>query len=259
MTDVAAPNGPRIAPSVHRGLVLPVALLAAWELSSRLGLADPRFLPPLEIIARSGWHEMMEGRLWGDLLASLRRDLSGFGLGATIGIALGTVLGLSRLADRILTPWFNGLKQIALVAWIPLISMWFGFDEAAKVVFVALAACIPVVLNTQEGVRAAPLPLIEVGRTLRFSRTQFLLRLHLPAALPSILTGLHLGLIYAWLATVGAEYFMAVGPGIGGLIIAGRERFDMPLVLLGILILGCIGFAIDRMAGWIEHRLIRWH
>ena len=73
-----------------------------------------------------------------------------------------------------------------------------------------------------------------------------------------MLTGLHLGLIYAWLATIGAEYFMAAGPGIGGLIIAGRERFEMALVMLGIVVVGLVGFIVDRSASAIEHRLVRW-
>lgn len=173
-------------------------------------------------------------------------------------MALGTLLGLSRIADRIVLPCFNGIKQIALLAWIPLISVWFGFDEAAKVVFIALAAAIPVVLNTVEGMRAAPKALIEVANSLRLTRVQQLFRLYLPAALPSILTGIQLALIYSWLATVGSEYFMAVGPGIGGLIIAGRERFDMDLVLLGILLRGLIGFALNSLANQLGHRLLPW-
>ena len=76
--------------------------------------------------------------------------------------------------------------------------------------------------------------------------------------MPSLVTGLHLALIYAWLATIGAEYFMAAGPGIGGLIISGRERFEMDLVMLGIIVVGTVGFAIDRGATWLEQRLFAW-
>jgi sulfonate transport system permease protein len=83
-------------------------------------------------------------------------------------------------------------------------------------------------------------------------------RVYLPAALPSILTGVHLALIYAWLATIGAEYFMTTGPGIGGLIIEGRDRFAMDLVMLGVLLLGLIGFALNCIAEFAEHRLLRW-
>lgn len=139
-----------------------------------------------------------------------------------------------------------------------MISIWFGFDEAAKIVFIALAAAIPVILNIVDGIRGTSRKDIEVGEVFKFNRWQFIRLIYLPSALPSILTGIHLALIYSWLATIGAEYFMAIGPGIGGLIIAGRERFEMDMVLLGIVVLGVVGFVIDRLAASLEHRLIPW-
>ena len=244
--------------TVGRGLVLPAFLLALWEVFSHSGLVNRQFLPPLEHVAATAWRELASGELVHALSASLRRDLLGFLLGAGVGVLVGLVLGLSRIADRIVTTWFNGLKQIALLAWIPLISLWFGFDEVAKVVFIALAAAIPVILNLVEGVYATSEKFIEVGEVFRFSRLQFVVSVYLPSAIPSLLTGLHLALIYAWLATIGAEYFMAAGPGIGGLIIVGRERFDMDLVMLGIIVVGTVGFTVDRGATWLERRLIPW-
>lgn len=121
-----------------------------------------------------------------------------------------------------------------------------------------IAAFVPVVLNTYQGVRATAPCLIEVGTVLRFTPLQFVTRLFLPSALPSIITGLHLALIYSWVAAIGAEYFMTVGPGIGELIIAGREQFAMDLVMLGMLLLGLVGFAINRGAAIIEAWLLRW-
>lgn len=244
--------------TVGRGLVLPLGLLVLWEIASHSGLVNREFLPPLEHVGVSFWQELRSGELTSALAASLRRDLLGFALGSGIGILVGLLLSLSRIADRIVTTWFNGLKQIALLAWIPLISLWFGFDETAKIVFIALAAAIPVILNLVEGVHATSGKFVEVGEVFRFNRFQFITSVYLPAALPSLLTGLHLALIYAWLATIGAEYFMAAGPGIGGLIIAGRERFDMDLVMLGILVVGTVGFLIDRAATWLEQKLIPW-
>ncbi|HEY0181354.1 MAG TPA: ABC transporter permease [Rhodopila sp.] len=241
-----------------RGAVLPVMALPAWEFASHSGLVDPRILPPLELVARTAFDQVVHEGLLRNLGASLLRDIAGFSLGSLIGILIGTSLGLSPLADRIFMPSFNGLRQIAILAWIPLISIWFGVGEAAKVVFIMAAALIPVVLNTYEGMRSASGQLVEVARTLTFTRWQLVTRLYLPSALPSIATGVHLALIYAWVASIGAEYFMTIGPGIGGLIIAGRERFQMDLVILGILILGVVGFLINRGASMIETRLLRW-
>jgi sulfonate transport system permease protein len=240
------------------GILLPVVVLLAWEVGSRSGAIDPRILPPLETVTRTAVRQFRDGFLITDLAASVGRDLAGFAMGAALGILVGTLLGLSRTADLLLRPSFDWVKQIAIFAWIPLISMWFGIGEMSKIVFIALAAFTPVVLNVCEGVRGASHQLWEVGRVLTFTRWQFIRRLFIPAALPSILTGIHLALIYAWLATVGAEYFMTAGPGIGGLIIEGRDRFDMSQVMLGVVLLGLVGYALNHAAGALEHRLLRW-
>jgi sulfonate transport system permease protein len=248
------------SPSVRfrRAITLPILLLVVWEVANRTGMADPRFLPSLEEVVLTAKRELIDNDLFGDLAFSLMRNLIGFLIGCVVGISFATLLALSRIADHLIMPSFNGLKQISLLAWIPLISVWFGFGEQAKVVFVALAAFIPIVLNTYDGMRSAPDDLIEVGRALKFNARQRALRIYLPSAMPSIATGVHLGLIYAWLATVGAEYFLAVGPGIGGLVIAGRERFDMAMVMVGVIILGLVGFALNRLASVLEAHLLRW-
>ncbi len=243
---------------IRRGLTLPLLLLVAWEGSSRFGLVDVRFLPPIEEVVLTAKREIIDNELIWQLVSSLLRNIAGFLIGSVFGVVAGTLLSVSRLADRLAMPTFNGLKQISLLAWIPLISVWFGFGEQAKVVFVALAAFIPITLNTYDGIKDAPRDLLEVARALRFRPWQTIIRIYLPSALPSIATGIHLGLIYSWLATVGAEYFLAVGPGIGGLVIAGRERFDMALVMVGVFILGLIGFLLNRLAGAAETKLLRW-
>ncbi|WP_158930433.1 ABC transporter permease [Acidisphaera sp. S103] len=241
-----------------RGAVLPMLLLATWEAASRAHLVDPRLVPSPELVAYTAFDQVVHEGLLRNLAASLLRDVAGFTLGSSLGVMIGTVLGLSRIADRLFMPSFNGLRQIAILAWIPLISIWFGEGEAAKVVFIMAAALIPVVLNTHEGMCGASAKLVDVARTLTFTRWQLVTKLYLPSALPSIATGVHLALIYAWVASIGSEYFMTVGPGIGGLIIAGRERFQMDLVILGILILGLVGFLINRGASAVEARLLRW-
>ena len=241
-----------------RGAFVPAALLVVWELASHLGLVDARILPPLERVGRTAIDQLTYHGLLGHLGSSLLRDMIGFALGTLAGLVVGMLLGLSRIADRLFMPTFNGLRQIAILAWIPLIAVWFGMGEVAKVVFIMAAAFIPVVLNTYEGVRSASAQLVEVARTFRFTPWQVVTRLYLPSALPSIATGVHLALIYAWIASIGSEYFMTVGPGIGGMIIAGRERFEMDLVMLGILILGVVGYLINLSASLLEAWLLRW-
>lgn len=243
---------------VLRGLVLPAVLLATWELASRSGFVDGRFLPPLETIARTAWTETVHGSLLADLAASLTRNLAGFAIGTAVGIVFGAALGLSRTANHVFGPTFHAARQVAVLAWIPIISIWFGFAETAKIVFIAIAALVPVAMNTQEGVAGASRQFVEVAHALRFNGRQRFTRVFLPSAAPSILTGIHLALIYSWLATVASEYFMTVGPGIGGMIIAGRERFQMDLVMLGVVLLGVVGFVLNHVAAVIEARLLRW-
>ena len=254
MTAAAPPRG-----AAARGLLLPALLLAAWEAAHRLGLLDPRLLPAPSLLLACLEREASDGRLWLNLGASLARDLAGFALGAAAGLLAGLLLGLWRGLDRLIGPSFHAWKQIAVFAWIPLISVWFGVGEAAKLVFVALAAFTPVVVNTHQGVRGIDRRHAEVARVFTLSPGRTLTRLILPAALPSIVTGLHLALIYAWLATVGAEYFMTVGPGIGGMMTEGRELFHMDVVLLGVLILGVVGYALNHGSAAVEARLLRRH
>ena len=241
-----------------RGAALPLLLLAGWQLGAMAGLTDARLLPPPAAVLSQAWNSLGDAALPSALAASLARCLTGFALGAAAGLLLGLLLGLSSTAGRLIGPSFHAFKNVAVFAWIPLIAMWFGFGEAARIAFITLAVITPVTLNAWEGVAATPRPLLEVGAALRFTWPQQLWRIRLPAALPSILTGLQLGLIHAWLATVGAEYFLAKGTGLGGLLIEGRDRFDMALVIIGIVLLSGIGVALNGALRQVAARLTPW-
>jgi sulfonate transport system permease protein len=115
-----------------------------------------------------------------------------------------------------------------------------------------------VVLNTFEGIRSVQREFIEVARVFAFSGRQLLTRVVLPAALPSIFTGVYLALIYAWLATLGAEYLLSSGIGIGNLLTDGREHLWMDQVILGVIVVGAVGFSLNLIAGLVEARLLRW-
>ena len=240
---------------IGRGLVLILALLALWEAASHLGWVDAKFLPPLEAVAKRAVAEFRDGALLIDLLASLGRDLAGFVVGSSAGIAIGLLLGFSDIAQKILGPSLRVQRQIALFAWVPLISVWFGAGEIGKIAFIAFAAFQPNVANTWQGVRGIPAKYVELGAALTFSRLDHLRFVALPGALPSIFTGLHAGLIYAWQATVAAELFMTIAPGIGGRLMEGRQLFQMDLVLVSIVLLGATGIAFNKLAGLVETRI----
>ena len=247
-----------VVPKPLRGCVIPLALLVLWWAAVRLGWSTSPLLVSPGKVWQTGWQQIISGHVFGALRASLWRDLVGFAIGASAGLLFGATLGASRLAERLLGPSFHTLKQISLFAWIPLLSVWFGLGDAAKVAFLSLAAFFPVVLNTFEGIRAVPPDLLEVARVLKFSPAQTWRQVILPAASPSIFTGIHLGLIYAWLATLGAEYLLVSGQGIGNLMIDGREQFQMDLVLFGVFVVGLVGFALNWVASRIEARALAW-
>jgi sulfonate transport system permease protein len=243
---------------ILRGAALPALLLAWWWAAFRFHWTDSVMFVPIEKVWDTAVRMSASGQLWKSLGASLARDLAGFALGSVAGLALGIALGLSRLLETMVGPTLHTIKQISLFAWIPLISVWFGLGDTAKVVFLSLAAFFPVMLNTFEGIRSVPRELIEVARVFALTPLQLLRRVVLPAALPSIFNGVYLALIYAWLATLGAEYLLTSGIGIGNLLTDGREHLWMDQVLLGVVVVGLVGFALNLIASRIESRLLRW-
>jgi len=241
-----------------RGLVLPIAAVFLWWALSRLDLVNSALLVSPGKVAATAWDQIATGRLWRALAASLAREATGFLIGTAAGLVLGALLGLSALANRIVGPSFNTFKQISLFAWIPLISVWFGLGDVAKVVFLSLAALVPVVVNTCDGIRTAPPALLEVARVYGYTRWQTVTEVILPAALPSIFTGVYLALIYSWLATIGAEYLLVAGRGIGNTLVEGSEHFQMDLVIFGMVVIGLVGWLMNALARRLERRLSRF-
>jgi sulfonate transport system permease protein len=238
-----------------RGLLLPVIAVVLWSAISALHLVKSGLLVSPLAVLQTGWQQVTSGALLRALSASLAREASGFVIGTVGGLVLGSLLGFSRVARRMLGPSFDTFKQISLFAWIPLISVWFGLGDAAKVVFLSLAALLPVTAHTCDGINAVPRSYVEVARAFRYSRLQLIAHVILPAALPSIFTGIYLALIYSWLATLGAEYLLVSGSGIGNLLIEGSEQFRMDLVLFGIIVVGLTGWALNAIARAIERAI----
>jgi len=242
-----------------RGFVLPLALLGLWYALTALELVNTKLIVPPGAVVDAAWKVVAGGQLLAGLQASLLRDLGGFVAGSLAGILLGLLLGVSRPAELLVGPTFHTLKQISLFAWLPLLSTWLGTGEAAKILFIALSAFYPVALNTFEGVRSVTRAQAEVAHVLGFSRWQRTWRLVLPAASAQIATGLHLALLYAWLATIGAEYLLgASAQGIGNVVIRGKAAFNVELIIVSMLLIGLVGMALNRAASAIEARVLHW-
>lgn len=218
---------------------------------------SPMFVAPSDVWACA--REMfLEGALFEAFIASVDRCLKGLMLGSIAGMLAGILLGISAIGRLMMGPALRALQQVSLFAWIPMIMVWFGLGETSKIVFIAVAAFFPMLVNTFEGIGSVPLSLMEVGRVQRFKLYQMLTKLILPAALPSIFTGLYLALIYSWMATLGAEYLMTSTKGLGSLLIDGQEEYRMDKVLLGVAVVSCIGLLLSGAAALVESKMLRW-
>jgi sulfonate transport system permease protein len=257
MSAQPASKGRGYARRLLRALSVPLFVLFVWWLAARWKLINPLLLAPPDKVFWRALEEVQQGELLEQLLASVRRDLLGFGIGVLGGALVGGAMGVSRVINRVVGPTFHALKQVAIFAWIPLMSVWLGNGEQAKVAFIALSAFFPVVLHTYEGVRGVSNDYLEVARVFRFTPWQTLRRVVLPAAAPEFSAGIQLALVYAWLGTMGAEFLLAAGPGLGNLMIDGREQLAMDKVLLGIVIVGCVGMLFNSLAAATERKALR--
>lgn len=241
-----------------KGWWLPLSLLVIWWQLTANQLVNLNFWVPPEAVLQAAEQLWEDGLLWDHLTASVWRMAGGFAYGALAGLSLGLLLGLSNWADRLLTPTFSAFRQISVFAWIPLISLSFGLGEASKIFFIALVAFLPVVVNTYEGIKSVPVNLLEVGRVYQFNPGLTIRRIVLPAAAPSILMGLELSGIYAWLATIGAEYLLTSNGGIGAMMSSAQQTFMMDQVFVGIILSGLVGFSVTAGLDGLRRYVLRW-
>lgn len=241
-----------------RGLVLPVLLVLGWVAVSKWQLGNPAVFVPVEDIAGAFRRLVANGDLPAALVGTIWRGLLGFAIGAAAGLLVGLLLGLYLPLARSVGPLFHALRQIALFAWMPLITAWLGNGEVAKIALIALGAFFPVALNTETGVRGVPEPWLELARLSEFGTFERVRRIILPAAMPSIVAGIELGLTIAWLGTIGAEYLLASGAGLGVLLAAARELGRMDQVLVGVITLGLIGFLLARLIDFVNAKVFKW-
>jgi sulfonate transport system permease protein len=238
------------------GLVLPVVVLGAIELAAWLGWSGSRALPPPSEVLRTLIG--LGGQALGlHVLASTGRVAAGFALGSGLALAAGSAVGLSQRVSAWLDPSVQGLRAIPSRAWVPLLLLWLGIDELPKIVLIAIGAFFPVYLGVASGFRGVDRKLVEVGRLFGFSPLTLVRRVLLPAALPSVLTGLRNGLGLAWMFMVAAE-LIAASSGLGYLLTDGRETGRADIVLAAIALLALLGKLSDGAMRALERRLLVW-
>jgi sulfonate transport system permease protein len=238
--------------------IVPVALIAAWQLLSSLGVIPGRVLPAPSDVVLAGWRLLRTGELPRNIWVSFWRAIVGLAIGGGIGFALGLANGLSRRAERATDTTLQMIRNIPHLALIPLVILWFGIDESAKIFLVALGVFFPIYVNTQHGIRTVDPQLVEMARTYGMTRRSLFRRIYLPGALPSIFVGLRYALGIMWLTLIVAET-IAASAGIGYMAMQAREFLLVDVVVLSILIYALLGKLADSIARVLERLCLGWH
>ena len=241
--------------------LLPVLLLLAWQAVSTWQLLPEQYLRNISspwAVVQAGWSLLASGELWGHLGISATRAAAGLLVGGVVGLVLGVVTGLSPLLRTLLDTTLQMLRNIPHLALIPLVILWFGIDETAKVFLVALGTFFPIYLNTFHGIRNTDTSLIEMAQSYGLKGGRLFKEVILPGALPSVLVGLRFSLGIMWLTLIVAETISA-SSGIGYLAMHAREFFQADVIIFTILVYAALGFVADWIARQLEKRLLRWN
>jgi sulfonate transport system permease protein len=238
--------------------LVPLAILVLWQIGAESGIISHRLLPAPSDVAIAFWTMAKSGELWRDMWVSTARAFAGFAIGGSIGFVLGVLNGTSPVAARLLDSTLQMLRNIPHLAMIPLVILWFGIDESAKLFLVSVGVFFPIYLNTYHGVRTVDAGLLEMAESYGLDRWRLFRQVVLPGALPSILVGFRYGLGIMWLTLIVAETISA-SEGIGYMTMNAREFLQTDVVVLGILIYALLGKAADLAAQWLERRCLTWH
>lgn len=241
--------------------LLPALLLLAWQAVSTWQLLPEQYLRNISspwAVVQAGWGLLTSGELWGHLGISAARAAAGLLVGGVVGLTLGVATGLSPLLRTLLDTTLQMLRNIPHLALIPLVILWFGIDESAKVFLVALGTFFPIYLNTFHGIRNVDASLIEMAQSYGLKGSRLFKEVILPGALPSVLVGLRFSLGIMWLTLIVAETISA-SSGIGYLAMHAREFFQADVIIFTILVYAALGFVADWIARQVEKRLLRWN
>ena len=237
---------------------VPLGLLAAWQIASMTGALPARILPAPTAVFNAFMELSASGALWENLAVSAARAVTGLLIGGGIGFALGLITGLSKLGERLLDPTLQMVRNVPHLALIPLVIIWFGVEEEARIFLVALGVFFPIYLNTHHGVRTVDAQLIEMARIYGMRGFRLFTRVILPGALPSILVGLRFALGVMWLTLIVAET-IAASSGIGHMAMAAREFMRTDVIMLSILIYALLGKLADSATRFLERRWLSWN
>ena len=243
--------------TVTRGLTVTAVLLGVWWLLTELELWSAYVLPPPAKVWSSAVDMTASGELPGHVATSFGRVLIGFGVAFALAFALGVVALVLPGLDGFFQPVLGFLRNVPPLSLIPLLILWFGIDETGKLVVIVLTAFFPMYMNISKGLRSCSPQLLDVGTSVQMSGAGKFFLIRVPHALPDILVGMRISLGFAWRALVGAE-MLAAASGLGYLINDAQQMSRSDRVIVGILAIGLVGIATDRVFARLVRTRLRW-
>ena len=247
----------RRALGLNLACVLPLAVLALWQITAQHAWVAPQILPEPTTVWQTAMDLVADGQLQSELLVSMGRLAAGLVAGGSAGLAVGLALGLSPSADAYLGPTVRLIWSVPVLGWLPFLMLVFGIGETLKIVLIAKTCFLPLMLNSYGGVRAMPAKYRDVARVLELSHGQTLRLVVLPALLPAILNGFRLSVAKGWQTLVLVE-MIASAAGIGYLMTWGRKSFQLDVVLVTMVVIGIAGYGLDLAAEWVQRRFAGW-
>lgn len=263
-TVVISANSTFLVRLFKRGLksflpwLVPVFVVVFWQIAAQTGWLSSRVLPAPLAVAKAFYTLGESGELWRNVSISAWRAFTGFVVGGGLGLIFGLLTGSVKLAETLLDTTFQMIRNIPALALIPLVILWFGIEESAKLFLVSVGVFFPIYINAFHGIRSVDPALIEMGRSYGLNKWQLYWQIILPGAMPSILVGVRFSLGLVWVLLIVSETISAQS-GIGYMTMNAREFLQTDVVLVGILLYAILGKLADVFARVLERYWLRWH
>ena len=237
--------------------MIPLIILVLWIIVTANGMFPSSILPSPLMVVQAFGEMLVSKQLQEDLIVSLGRVVKGFVVSGVLGVLFGSLMGMFKPVCKALLPMVTVIRQIPMIAWIPLIILWAGIGETSKVIIIVIAAVFPVLVNTMSGITSTPEGLVEVSRLYKLNGWETFRKVYLPHALPQILVGLKLGLGVSWMAVVASE-LIAASSGIGYRMNEARSLMRSDKVIVCMIVVGLVGIIMDRIITMIFDRVTPW-
>ena len=239
------------------GIVVPLILLLTWIVLSRSGRYSRIIMPTVGDIVKALTKKAGDGTLFHDLGVSFSIVLRGYLFGVVSGLVFGVIMGLNPVVYKLLSPLLNSVRQIPPLAWIPLLILWVGIGDDAKIILIGIGVFFPMLLNTITGIREVSGKYIEFAANYKIRKSDLFWKILIPGATPSIFVGLRLGASTSWMSIVAAEMIAAIA-GVGYRINAARNMMETPTVIAYMIVIGVVGGTMDAILRGLEKHAIRW-